>query len=111
MPEGMNTIVGERGAKLSGGQRQRISIARALVHRPSLLILDEATSALDPDSEQAICRTLATLRGKITILAISHQPALVNVADRIYSILNKTVTNDLPEPSLLPNGAKKNLNP
>jgi ATP-binding cassette, subfamily C, bacterial len=106
MPEGMNTIVGERGAKLSGGQRQRIAIARALVHRPSLLILDEATSALDPESEQAICRTLATLRGEITMLAISHQPALVSVADRVYSIDKKTVTMDLTETSLHSNRVK-----
>jgi ATP-binding cassette subfamily C protein len=98
MPDGMNTVVGERGAKLSGGQRQRIAIARALAHRPTLLILDEATSALDPESEQAICRTLAHLRGKITILAISHQPALVNVADWVYRIQEKTVSVNIPEP-------------
>jgi len=73
MPDGMLTIVGERGSKLSGGQRQRIAIARALAHRPNLLILDEATSALDPESEKAICRTLAGLRGQVTMLAISHQ--------------------------------------
>jgi ATP-binding cassette subfamily C protein len=86
MPEGLQTIVGERGARLSGGQRQRIAIARALVHRPQLLILDEATSALDPETEAAICRTLKELRGQLTILAISHQSALVEVADRVYQI-------------------------
>ncbi len=86
MPEGMFSLVGERGAQLSGGQRQRIMIARALAHRPKLLILDEATSALDPRSEQAICETLGKLRGEHTILAISHQPALVNAADRVYRL-------------------------
>lgn len=91
MPEGMHTIVGERGSKLSGGQRQRIAIARALAHRPALLILDEATSALDPENEKEICTTLAGLRGKITILAISHQPALVEVADQVYTIKDKAV--------------------
>jgi ATP-binding cassette, subfamily C, bacterial len=101
MPEGIHTIVGERGSKLSGGQRQRIAIARALAHRPTLLILDEATSALDPENEKAICRTLARLRGTITILAISHQPALVNVADRIFSIREQTVCIDNPEPAQL----------
>ncbi len=86
MNAGMRTMVGERGAKLSGGQRQRIMIARALVHRPRLLILDEATSALDPESERAIARSLASLRGELTILAISHQPALVKSADVVYRL-------------------------
>ena len=88
MPQGMYSIVGERGGKLSGGQRQRIAIARALVHQPQLLILDEATSALDPDSESTIGHTLQKLRGKLTIIAISHQPTLIKSADRAYSIEN-----------------------
>jgi ATP-binding cassette subfamily C protein len=86
LAEGIHDIVGERGGKLSGGQRQRIMIARALVHRPRLLILDEATSALDPQSEAAICETLRKLRGAHTILAISHQPALLDTADRAYRL-------------------------
>ncbi len=86
MPEGTQSIVGERGGKLSGGQRQRLCIARALVRQPRLLILDEATSALDPDSEAAICRTLESLRGRITILAISHQSGLASVADRVLRL-------------------------
>jgi len=85
-PEGIDAIVGERGGKLSGGQRQRLCIARALVRQPRLLILDEATSALDPDSEAAICATLEALRGKITILAISHQSGLSSVADRVLRL-------------------------
>ncbi len=86
MAKGVQTVVGERGAKLSGGQRQRIAIARALVHRPKLLILDEATSALDPETEASICQTLKGLRGQLTLLAISHQTALVEVADRVFKI-------------------------
>jgi len=86
MDEGVKTVVGERGTKLSGGQRQRIAIARALIHRPRLLILDEATSALDPETETAICQTLKGLRGQLTMLAISHQTALVEVSDRIFRI-------------------------
>ena len=86
LPEGIHDIVGERGGKLSGGQRQRIMIARALVHRPQLLILDEATTALDPGSEAAICETLRKLRGAHTILAISHQPAMLEAADRAYRL-------------------------
>ncbi|MDT8282288.1 MAG: ABC transporter ATP-binding protein [Gammaproteobacteria bacterium] len=92
MPEGVASIVGERGTKISGGQRQRIAIARALVHRPQLLILDEATSALDPKNEAAICQTLIDLRGQLTMLAISHQTALVDVADRVFQIENGTIT-------------------
>jgi ATP-binding cassette subfamily C protein len=90
-PQGMYTVVGERGQKLSGGQRQRIAIARALVHKPKLLILDEATTALDPVNEAAICETLRKLSGNITILAISHQPALMKVADQVYRLQNKTL--------------------
>jgi ATP-binding cassette subfamily C protein len=86
MPKGINSTVGERGGKVSGGQRQRISIARALVHRPKLLILDEATTALDPQNEKAICETLRELKGELTILAISHQPAILDIADRAYRI-------------------------
>ncbi|TAL06876.1 MAG: ATP-binding cassette domain-containing protein, partial [Porticoccaceae bacterium] len=86
LPEGMNTLVGERGGKLSGGQRQRVAIARALVSKPRLLILDEATSALDPVSEREICQTLVGLKNDLTILAISHDSALVDIADRVYEL-------------------------
>jgi ATP-binding cassette subfamily C protein len=86
MPEGIHTSVGERGARVSAGQRQRIMLARALAHHPRLLILDEATSALDPDSEAAICRTLRGLRGQLTIVAVSHQPALAEFADAVYRL-------------------------
>jgi ATP-binding cassette subfamily C protein len=86
LPGGLDASVGERGSLLSGGQRQRIAIARALVRRPRLLILDEATAALDRETEDAIWSTVAQLRGKTTVVAISHQPALVDVADRVYRI-------------------------
>jgi ATP-binding cassette subfamily C protein len=86
LPEGIDTVVGERGGKLSGGQRQRVALARALAHRPQVLILDEATSALDPATEAEICRTLEALRGELTIIAISHQSPLVEIADRVYRV-------------------------
>jgi ATP-binding cassette subfamily C protein len=88
MPEGIDTLVGERGGKLSGGQRQRIVIARALVNQPRLLILDEATSALDPDTEAAVRQTMETLKGQLTILAISHNRAMVQAADYVYQLEN-----------------------
>ncbi len=86
LPEGLETVVGERGGKLSGGQRQRIVIARALVNNPKLLILDEATSALDPDSEAAVRESMEQLKGHLTILAISHNRAMVSAADHVYQL-------------------------
>jgi ATP-binding cassette subfamily C protein len=88
MPQGIETVVGERGNRLSGGQRQRVSIARALLHKPRLLILDEATTGLDPDTERAICahvRGLAERTG-LTVLAVSHQPAWQQAAHVVYRI-------------------------
>jgi ATP-binding cassette subfamily C protein len=75
LPHGLDTDVGELGGKLSGGQRQRISLARALVRKPDLLILDEVTSALDPTTEAGIVANIAALRGRYTIIAITHRPA------------------------------------
>jgi ATP-binding cassette subfamily C protein len=92
MPGGLDADVGEGGARLSGGQRQRILIARALVHEPRLLILDEATSALDATTEQALCAMLESLRGSMTILAITHQQALRALADRIYRVERGGIT-------------------
>jgi ATP-binding cassette subfamily C protein len=86
LADGVDTIVGERGGKLSGGQRQRVVIARALINRPKLLILDEATSALDPESEEVIRQTMEALKGHITILAISHNRAMVQAADHVYQL-------------------------
>jgi ATP-binding cassette subfamily C protein len=92
--DGVDHVVGERGAALSGGQRQRISLARALVHNPRLLILDEATSALDPATEAEIVRNVRALAGTsgITVLAISHQPAWTSVADKILRMQDGDVT-------------------
>jgi len=85
-PEGLDAIVGEKGARLSGGQRQRIALARAIAAAPTLLILDEVTSALDPETEQDICERVAALAGEITVLAISHRDIWEEHADRVYEI-------------------------
>jgi ATP-binding cassette subfamily C protein len=101
LSDGMNHVVGERGAALSGGQRQRIALARALIHRPQLLILDEATSALDPLTEAGIIRNVAELavRDGITVLSISHQPAWMSVADRVVRVQDGHVIEAAPPAS------------
>lgn len=93
LPQGLETDVGELGSKLSGGQRQRISLARALVRRPDLLILDEVTSALDPETEAGIVANIAALRGRFTIVAITHRPAWTKIADRLYTLQGGRITN------------------
>ena len=86
LPMGIETVVGENGAQLSGGQRQRILIARALVHSPRLLILDEATSALDSQTELALSQIFKALSHEITVISISHRPAIVDISDHVYQL-------------------------
>ena len=109
-PKGIHSSVGQRGLMLSGGQRQRIAIARAIVRKPKLLILDEATTALDPENEAAICQTLRKLGGEITILAISHQPAVLEVADRGYRVKDGTVTPVSVSSTAHPRSEEVNIN-
>jgi ABC-type multidrug transport system fused ATPase/permease subunit len=83
LPNGYQTLVGDRGIRLSGGQRQRLFIARELFKSPSLLILDEATSALDSDSEMAIRESIDALRGQLTVVVIAHRLATIRNVDRV----------------------------
>jgi ABC-type multidrug transport system fused ATPase/permease subunit len=83
LPQGIDTVIAERGARLSGGQRQRLGIARALYRDPALVILDEATSALDSHSEERIREVIAEMKGDQTVLLIAHRLQTASVADRI----------------------------
>ena len=104
MPEGLDSTVGERGAKISGGQKQRIALARALVTKPSLLILDEVTSALDEKTEHNICKNIRSITNRgYTVLAITHRPAWTEIADRLYKIDEQKIT-------LFENGKKQAMN-
>lgn len=84
LPEGYDTIIGDRGVRLSGGQRQRLALARAIVRNPVVLVLDEATSALDSESEEKIQRAVDKLSGAMTIVTVTHRLATVKNADLIY---------------------------
>jgi ATP-binding cassette, subfamily B, bacterial PglK len=88
LPDGLDTIVGERGVRISGGQRQRVAIARALYRRPNVLIFDEGTSALDNTTEHELMSALARLRGDHTILLVAHRLSTVVNADQIAFIEN-----------------------
>ena len=94
LPEGYDTIYGANGRQFSGGERQRIALARALVREPSILILDEATSALDNASEASILASLLALRGRCTIIAVTHRLGLARAADRILVLTGGRVIED-----------------
>jgi subfamily B ATP-binding cassette protein HlyB/CyaB len=94
LPEGYDTIVGERGSSLSGGQRQRVAIARALITDPRILILDEATSALDYESERAIQQNMKRIAAGRTVFVVAHRLSTVRQADRIITIERGRIVED-----------------
>ena len=83
LPEGLDSLIGERGAKMSGGQRQRLGLARALISNPRLLILDEATSSLDASNEKIVMEVITRLKGEITIISIAHRLSSLKNMDKI----------------------------
>ena len=99
-PEGLETIVGERGVRLSGGQRQRIGIARALYHNPAVLVLDEATSSLDIATERGVIEAVTALQEK-TIIVVAHRLSTVSHCDRVLSIDGGRVAKEDAKPVAL----------
>ena len=92
LPEGLDTVIGDRGVRLSGGQRQRIGIARALYHDPQILVFDEATSALDNDTEAAIMEAINSLKGRKTMIIIAHRLKTIENCDIIYKVENGKIS-------------------
>ena len=86
LPDGIQTVLGERGVRLSGGQRQRVGIARALYHQRELLVLDEATAALDNETESLVSDAIKALGGNKTIIIIAHRLSTIQHCDRIYKL-------------------------
>ena len=110
LPDGLDTVIGQRGVKLSGGQRQRVAIARMFLKNPPILILDEATSALDTETERAIQQSLAELAAGRTSLVIAHRLATIRDADRIVVVDGSGVVEQGRHEDLLAaNGAYRRL--
>lgn len=97
LPEGLDTVIGDRGVRISGGQRQRIGIARALYHDPELLVFDEATSALDNETEAAIMEAINALKGRKTMVIIAHRLKTIESCDMIYRVENGKITRTILE--------------
>jgi len=94
LPEGMETVVGERGVRLSGGQRQRIGIARALYNNPEVLVLDEATSSLDTETEHGVMQAVQALQGDKTVIIVAHRLSTVEYCDRLYRLENAQIVDE-----------------
>lgn len=88
LPQRMDTIVGDRGARFSGGERQRLALARALLRQPALLILDEPTSSLDEGNAQVAMEGIEALKGRLTIILVTHHPEQVRAADRFVQLVD-----------------------
>jgi subfamily B ATP-binding cassette protein MsbA len=110
LPNGLETVIGDRGAKLSGGQQQRLTIARAFLQNTDILLFDEATSALDNESEKVVQRALEAIAGNKTVIAVAHRLSTVQDYDRIFVLKDGSLVEEGPHAELIAkNGEYKKL--
>ena len=101
LPNGLDTVIGERGVKFSGGQRQRIAIARALYHDPEILVFDEATAALDGETEAAVMEAINRLRGEKTLIIIAHRLNTISHCNKFYEVADQKIVERRREEVLI----------
>ena len=92
LPNGLNTLIGKNGVRLSGGQNKRVALARTFYHGKEFIIVDEATSSLDKNAENFIAEEIKNIKGKVTIIIISHSKNIIKYCDKIYEVKNKTIS-------------------
>jgi ABC-type multidrug transport system fused ATPase/permease subunit len=107
LENGVDSIVGERGARISGGQQQRVGIARALYRNPSILVLDEATSALDHQTEAEFMETVTNMQGRITKIIIAHRVSTLRGCDHLIRLSNGKIIEEGPYTKLIIDDEKK----
>ena len=105
LPDGIETVVGERGVRISGGQKQRIGIARALYHDPDILVLDEATSALDTATEQEVMKSVMALHGQKTVIIVAHRLSTVAECDMLYRMEHGKIVEEGVPSQIIPTSA------
>jgi len=93
LPDGINTIVGEKGMRISGGQKQRLIFARAFFHNRTIFILDESTSSLDSETEKQLMHEINKIKGKVTLIIIAHRMTTVKLCDKIYRLSEGKIIN------------------
>ncbi|MFD0588414.1 ABC transporter ATP-binding protein [Paenibacillus sp. GCM10027627] len=94
LPDGIHTVIGDRGVRLSGGERQRLVLARAIIRKPSILVLDEATSSLDAENERNIQEAIERLKGSMTIIIVAHRLSTLRAADRVFVLQNGRIVEE-----------------
>src|SRR3954451_4802875 len=111
LPQRLETVVGDRGARMSGGERQRLALARALLRKPELLILDEPTSALDQQNEKSVFEAIEHLKGQTTIMLVTHRPERVQNADHLLFLVGRKLSPAAAQPRHTPPNQRNRSDP